>query len=165
MLADNKLGDVGLEALYRWQLRRGAAGLPLPEVDHDESDHPPEAALLREFDVPQEFSTQPLSAALAYLEARIRSGGSTTVCRVKVVVVGDGAAGKSSLVDRLVHGTFDQHKVMTDGVFMGTFASSHLPSRRTGTMQFHTVAHKITRWHIHTHIHTHALMHSVARHC
>ena len=159
VVAGNNFDDVGLEALYGWQLRRGAAGLPLPEVRHDDSDHPPEAALLREFDVPLEFSTQPLSAALAYLQARVRSGGSTTVCRVKVVVVGDGAAGKSSLVDRLVHGTFDQHKVMTDGVFMGTFASSHPPSRCTGTMQFHTAAHKITRWHTRTYTRTYTRMH------
>jgi len=122
VVADNKFDDAGTARLSRWLFHRAADGLPPLFVRPDVRYRYPSPAVLREWDVPQEYGSQPLINALAYVAARGRSGGSTTVCRVKVVVIGDPGAGKSSLVDRLVHGTFDPHKVMTDGVFMGTFA-------------------------------------------
>lgn len=35
---------------------------------------------------------------------------------VKVILVGEGAAGKTSVVNRLIHGTFDKEERMTDGI-------------------------------------------------
>ena len=91
--------------------------MPQPRVTHGAASSGPAPALLREWDVPAEFAARPIFDTLAYLEARAGP---------KVVVIGDSGAGKSSLVDRLVRGTYDKHRPGTAGrVIMGTYAQPH----------------------------------------
>ena len=43
-------------------------------------------------------------------------GESTKLNEVKVILVGEGGAGKTSVVNRLIHDTFDKDECMTDGI-------------------------------------------------
>ena len=84
-------------------------------------------ALLSEFGVPQEFVERPIPDVLHYLRSLSKTP-ARDVYRAKIIVLGDGGAGKSSLIKRLLHNEFVEGLVMTDGIDVGTLldaAQSH----------------------------------------
>eukprot|EP00597_Dinobryon_sp_UTEXLB2267_P016204 CAMPEP_0201094934 /NCGR_PEP_ID=MMETSP0812-20130820/3440_1 /ASSEMBLY_ACC=CAM_ASM_000668 /TAXON_ID=98059 /ORGANISM="Dinobryon sp., Strain UTEXLB2267" /LENGTH=985 /DNA_ID=CAMNT_0047347975 /DNA_START=29 /DNA_END=2986 /DNA_ORIENTATION=+ len=60
------------------------------------------------------------SVLLSHIEA-LKQGGSRTMNRCQVLVVGHGAAGKTTLVHRLEKDIFDPTFTMTDGITMSSF--------------------------------------------
>ncbi len=78
----------------------------------------PTVGQLQQFGIPAEYASRPFEDALDYLESIARSGASK-VYRAKIILLGDGGAGKTSLVKRLVHDDFDPHQPMTDGIDFG----------------------------------------------
>ncbi|MGO4912914.1 COR domain-containing protein [Leeuwenhoekiella sp. W20_SRS_FM14] len=47
----------------------------------------------------------------------------------RIIVVGDGSAGKSSLIERVLHDTFEQGKSQTNGIFIENWRLSHIDQR------------------------------------
>lgn len=115
----NRLCVAARTVLFDWLLRRAAAGMPRPVVACDDPLH--------DVDVVHALPRQRVGG----MHGNVGFGA--------VVVIGDTAAGKSSLVDRLVHGTFDQHKPMTAGVQAGTLPRNVTPP--------HTIhGHALAAW-------------------
>jgi internalin A len=68
--------------------------------------------------LPDEFSEASNSEILAYLK-ELHSSTSIEICRMRVMVVGPGDAGKTTLVHRLLTDEFSPNQfLMTDGVSM-----------------------------------------------
>ena len=72
---------------------------------YDKPDHPT-AEHLAEFGIPTEYATRPFDDALDYLESIARAG-ARQVYRGKIILLGAGGAGKTSLVNRLLHDSFN----------------------------------------------------------
>lgn len=47
----------------------------------------------------------------------------------RIIVIGDGSAGKSSLIERILHNTFDEHKSQTNGVLINNLDLVHSDGR------------------------------------
>ena len=63
---------------------------------------------------PIEVISRGNEAVESYFDSLI--GESTKLNEVKVILVGEGGAGKTSVVNRLIHNTFDKDECMTDGI-------------------------------------------------
>ena len=61
------------------------------------------------------FGKQSNSNILKYCKAR-KSEGQVEVKRIRLIFVGNGATGKTTLIKRLKHNTFDESLIITDGV-------------------------------------------------
>ncbi len=63
-----------------------------------------------------------------YYEAS-ESFGYEPLSEGRIIVVGDGSAGKSSLIERVLHNSFAQGKTQTNGIFIEQWELTHLDSR------------------------------------
>ena len=71
--------------------------------------------LEKRINIPGEIRKQGTAAVAAYME-RIAVQGSQALNEGKMILLGDGAAGKSALVERLVLDTFSGETEMTEGI-------------------------------------------------
>jgi small GTP-binding protein len=55
--------------------------------------------------------------------------GHAPLSEGRIIVVGDGSAGKSSLIERVLHDTFEQGKSQTNGVFIENWKLTHKDNR------------------------------------
>ncbi len=75
-------------------------------------------SLLSQFGVPKENIGNMFFEVADYIESVARAG-SRDVCRAKIIFLGKGGAGKSSLMARLVHNTFEDGRAVTEGIDVG----------------------------------------------
>ena len=104
-LGGNGLTDIGREFFERdWAIYWGGGrgGLNL-------ADNPLETP-------PVEIVKQGKEAVLNYFEEMAK--GAKIVSEVKVILLGDGSAGKTSLVKRLVFDAYDKHEPQTHGIYL-----------------------------------------------
>ena len=65
-----------------------------------------------------------------YYEA-IDTYGGEALSEGRIIVVGDGSAGKSSLIERILHGTFQEGKTQTNGIRIENWKLQHVSNKRS----------------------------------
>jgi hypothetical protein len=73
--------------------------------------------ILKGLSLGSEFASKSNEEIISYLREK-KLSGSSVVKRSRLFLIGGGAAGKTTLVKRLTHGTFDGVRQMTDGIAM-----------------------------------------------